>query len=258
MRLHFLGTGTSFGVPVIGCSCATCRSPDPRDKRTRHAALLEQDGSRLLVDTPPELRLQLLAAGIPGIDAVWYTHHHADHVHGIDDLRVFSVRHGTPLEVYASPECADALSRKFDYVFDPSIKPTEGTTRPEAQLRILSPYQPVTSAGFSVLPVPVPHGPIDVYGFRVGDLGYVTDAKQIPPAAREALAGVRVLVVNALWYGHPHPTHFNVEEAVEAALAIGAERTFLTHLSHRVSHQELLDGLPAGVEPAYDGLIIEI
>ena len=258
MKLHFLGTGTSFGVPVIGCSCATCRSTDPHDKRTRHAALLEEDGRRLLIDTPPELRLQLLRAEIPGIDAVWYTHHHADHVHGIDDLRVFSVRHGAPLEVYASPQCAAVLSSKFDYVFDPAMKPTEGTTRPEAQLRTLSPFAPTSVAGFEILPVPVPHGPVDVFGFRVGDLGYLTDAKRIPERARAALAGIRVLVVNALWYGHPHPTHFNVEEAVEAAQAIGAERTFLIHLSHRVRHQELLDRLPRGIAPAYDGLSIEI
>jgi phosphoribosyl 1,2-cyclic phosphate phosphodiesterase len=258
VKLHFLGTGTSFGVPVIGCSCATCRSPDPRDRRTRHAALLEDDGRRLLVDTPPELRLQLLRAGTPSVDAVWYTHHHADHIHGIDDLRAFSMRHGVAIEVFASAESAAVLSRKFDYVFDPAMTPTEGTSRPEAQLRVLAPYERVEAAGFDVLPVPVPHGPIQVYGFRVGDLGYLTDAKQVPPRAREALAGVRVLVVNALWYGHPHPTHFNVEEAVDAAAAIGAERTFLTHMSHRVRHQELLDRLPAGVEPAYDGLTIEV
>ncbi|MBW3628155.1 MAG: MBL fold metallo-hydrolase [Gemmatimonadetes bacterium] len=258
MKLHFLGTGTSFGVPVIGCSCTTCRSTDPRDKRTRHAALLEHGGRRLLVDTPPELRLQLLRSGIPSVDAVWYTHHHADHVHGIDDLRVFSVRDGGPLEVYASDECADVLSRKFDYVFDPSMKPTEGTTRPEAQLHILTPFQQQTVAGFDMLPVPVPHGPVDVYGFRVGDLGYLTDAKRVPDAAREALAGIRVLVVNALWFGHPHPTHFNVEEAVDVALDIGAERTFLIHMSHRLRHAELLERLPPGVVPAQDGLVIEI
>jgi phosphoribosyl 1,2-cyclic phosphate phosphodiesterase len=258
VRLTFLGTGTSFGIPVIGCACATCTSADPRDRRMRHGAIVEEGGRRILVDTPPELRLQLLSAGVSTVDAVWYTHHHADHVHGIDDLRVFSVRHGEPLEVFASPECAAVLSAKFDYVFDPAMKPTEGTTRPEAQLRVLAPFEPVTAAGFEVLPVPVPHGPIDVYGFRVGDLGYLTDAKQVPDRARTALAGVRVLVVNALWCGHPHPTHFNVEEAVAAALEIGAERTFLTHMSHRLRHEELLEQLPPGIAPAHDGLVIEI
>lgn len=258
MKLHFLGTGTSFGVPVIGCSCATCRSADPRDQRSRHAALLEHEGGRLLIDTPPELRLQLLRAEIPTIDAVWYTHYHADHVHGVDDLRVFSVRNRAPLEVHASAECAAVLAAKFDYVFDPAMKPLAGTTRPEAELHLLEAYQPVRIAGMDLLPLPLPHGAVQVYGFRVGGLGYVTDAKRIPDDVLEALEGVSVLVVNALWYGSPHPTHFNVEEAVEAALRVGAERTFLTHLSHRVSHAELLDRLPPGIAPAYDGLVVEV
>jgi phosphoribosyl 1,2-cyclic phosphate phosphodiesterase len=257
MRLHFLGTGTSFGIPVIGCHCSTCRSPDARDKRTRHAALLEADDRRLLIDTPPEIRLQLIRAGVPSVDAVWYTHYHADHVHGVDDLRVFSVRNRRPLEVYAPEQTAAVLASKFAYVFDPAVKPTAGTTRPEAELALLRAFEPVTIAGFDLIPVPVPHGPIDVYGFRIGDLGYITDAKRLPEASRATLAGVRVLVLNALWFGNPHPTHLNVEEAVEAALQIGAERTYLTHLSHRVSHQELLDRLPAGILPAFDGLHVD-
>ena len=258
MRLYFLGTGTSFGVPVVGCSCAVCQSADPRDKRTRHSALLEADGHRLLIDTPPELRLQLLRSAIPTVDAVWYTHHHADHVHGVDDLRVFSVRSGRALDVFASQECIDVLSRKFDYVFDSSLAPLEGTTRPEAALHALTPFETTVVEGFEMIPVPVPHGPVEVLGFRVGPLGYVTDAKEIPDRAREALEGVRVLVLNALWFGRPHPTHFNVEEAVDTALAIGAETTYLTHLSHRVGHQELLDSLPPGILPAHDGLVIDL
>ena len=258
MKLTFLGTGTSFGIPVIGCDCATCTSDDPRDQRTRHGALLEEDGRRLLIDTPPELRIQLLRARVSSVDAVWYTHHHADHVHGIDDLRAFSLRRRHRLEVYASRETVDVLTSKFDYVFDPGTKPTEGTTRPEAEFRDIEPYERATVAGFPMLPLPVPHGPMDVFGFRVGDLGYLTDAKLIPDRSLEALRGVRVLVLNALWYGDPHPTHMNVEEAVEAAREIGAERTFLTHLTHRLRHQDLLDRLPDGVLPAHDGLVIEV
>lgn len=258
MKLHFLGTGTSFGVPVIGCSCGVCRSPDPRDRRTRHAALLEEGGRRLLIDTPPELRLQLVGAGVPGVEAVWYTHYHADHTHGVDDLRIFSVRGGRPLQVYAAEDCVEVLASKFDYVFDPALKPLAGTTKPEADLHTLHPYEPVEIAGFRMLPLPVPHGRVQAYGFRVGDLGYITDAKRLPPRTRDALLGVRVLVLNALWYGDPHPTHFTVEEAVEAAAEIGAERTYLTHLSHRVGHVQLQEGLPPGVLPAHDGLVIEI
>jgi phosphoribosyl 1,2-cyclic phosphate phosphodiesterase len=136
--------------------------------------------------------------------------------------------------------------------------PVEGTSRPEARIRPFRAYERVAIAGLDVLPLPVPHGPIEAFGFRIGDLGYITDGKLLPPRTREALAGVRVLVLNALWMGHPHPTHFNVEEAVDAAREIGAERTFLTHLSHRVGHRQLEEVLPPGVEPAYDGLVVEV
>ena len=261
MILRFLGTGTSFGIPVIGCRCAVCTSADPRDRRTRHAALLEEGGRRVLVDTPPELRLQIVAAGVAGVDAVWYTHCHADHVHGVDDLRAFSVRRRREdgdLPVYGSEECIRTLNTRFDYIFDPSVRPVEGTTKPEAELHVVHAYEPVEVAGMRMLPLPVPHGDVEPYGFRVGGLGYVTDGKRLPERTLEALRGVRVLVLNALWYGNPHPTHFNVEEAVEAAAAVGAERTYLTHLTHRVSHAELEERLPAGVFPAYDGLEVEV
>lgn len=223
----------------------------------RHCAMVEEGDRRLLIDTPPELRLQLVRAGVSEIDAVWYTHCHADHTHGVDDLRVFSVRKRKPLVVYADPDCKALLEEKFAYVFDPDMKPLEGTTRPEADLLPYHAYEPVRVGGFEVLPLPVPHGQVEAYGFRIGGLGYITDAKRLPDRTREALEGVEVLVLNALWIGDPHPTHFNVEEAVEAALDIGAARTYLTHLSHRVGHAHLLGSLPPGIEPAYDGLIVD-
>lgn len=253
-----MGTGTSFGVPVIGCGCAVCTSDDPRDRRTRHAVLLENGDSRLLVDTPPELRLQLLAAGVDRLDAVWFTHHHADHIHGLDDLRVFSMRSREPLVAYASDECSAVLSDRFEYVFSKPIGPSDGTSRPEAQLRTLRPHEEVDIAGFLMLPLPVRHGSVEALGFRIGDLGYITDAKYIPERTIESLRGVRTLVLNALWFGHTHPTHFNVEEAVVMAQEIGAESTYLTHISHRASHRELEDRLPRGVMPSYDGLVIEV
>lgn len=261
MKLRFLGTGTSFGVPVIGCGCAVCTSGDPRDRRLRHAALLEDGARTLLVDTPPELRLQLVAAGVRRIDAVWYTHCHADHVHGVDDLRAFSLRRGAgegAVAVYADEACVEVLRSRFAYVFDPSVRPMEGTSKPEAELHAFRAYEPVDVAGWTLTPLPVPHGEVDAYGFRVGELGYITDGKRLPPRTLEALRGVRTLVLNALWFGNPHPTHFNVEEAVEAARAVGAERTFLTHLSHRVSHAQLDERLPDGVFAAYDGLELEV
>ncbi|HET7229079.1 MAG TPA: MBL fold metallo-hydrolase [Longimicrobium sp.] len=258
MKLRFLGTGTSFGVPVIGCRCAVCHSDDPRDKRMRHAALLEEGGRRLLVDTPPELRLQLVAAGVREVDAVYYTHTHADHVHGVDDLRVFSERTGHALPVWAHEGDAAVLASRFAYVFDASIRPIEGTSKPEAELHYYRSYEPVSLAGFELLPVPVPHGYAKVHGFRCGDLGYITDAKRLPERTEAALAGVRTLVLNALWFDTPHPTHFSVEEACETAARLGAERTYLTHLSHRTSAAELERRLPSGVFAAHDGLEVEV
>lgn len=258
MRLTFLGTGTSFGVPVVGCDCETCTSDDPRDSRTRHGALVNLGEKNILVDTPPELRLQLLAAGIDRVDAVWYTHDHGDHVHGIDDLRAFTVRAKVALPAYVPEEFETVFHERFRYVFDHEIRPPRGSSKPEVEMRVFGPDRPVDMFGHAFTPLVVPHGYINAYGFRVGDLGYVTDGKLLPPETMAALEGVKVLVLNALWFGNPHPTHFNVEEAIEAAQAVGAERTYLTHLTHRVRHQDLLDRLPDGIEPAYDGLTIEI
>jgi phosphoribosyl 1,2-cyclic phosphate phosphodiesterase len=257
--LRFLGTGTSFGVPVIGCACPVCTSADARDRRSRHGALLRaDDGRTLLVDTPPELRQQLLDARVTRIDAVWFTHDHADHTHGIDDLRAFSVRMHQRVPAFADPVAAASLRRKFSYIFDPHYQPPEGTTRPEIELRGFEPEAALQVAGFDLVPLEVPHGDMRVYGFRTGGLGYITDAKIIPPAARLALAGVDVLVLNALWFGNPHPTHFNVEEAVATARQIGARQTFLTHLTHRLRHADLAAALPPDIQPAYDGLEVTV
>lgn len=257
MKLTFLGTGTSFGIPVVGCDCPACTSTDARDRRTRHGALLELEGGALLVDTPPELRLQLLAAGVRRVDAVWFTHLHADHIHGIDDLRVFTVGR-QDLCAWVPAEYREPMTRYFEYIFDEGYEPLEGTSKPRVRLHDVHPGVPVEILGRTFVPLEVPHGHVRAYGFRVGGLGYVTDGKTLPEEARAALEGVEVLVLNALWFGRPHPTHFNVEEAVEAARSVGARRTFLTHLTHRVTHAELLRRLPPGVEPAHDGLTIEV
>jgi phosphoribosyl 1,2-cyclic phosphate phosphodiesterase len=258
MRLRFLGTGTSFGIPVIGCSCAACTSSDPRDKRMRHGALLQSnDGRNILIDTPPELRLQLLYASVKQIDAVWYTHSHADHTHGIDDLRVFSRPDTDPLPTYADPVCAEFMREKFAYVFDADYQPIGGP-KVRLDLRTFENYQQIDVAGLPMLPIGLPHGDVLSYGFRCGDLGYLTDAKMLTPEARTALQGISVLVMNALWFGRPHPTHFTIEEAVRAAEELGAQRTYLTHLTHRVTHAQLLRDLPPHVRPAHDGLVLEV
>jgi len=256
VKLTFLGTGTSFGIPQIGCSCRVCTSADERDRRCRTSVVIEDGGRRILVDTPPELRLALVRAGIGAVDAVLYTHDHADHTHGIDDLRALSGRRRGTLPIYGPADSLERMTRKFDYVFDPSVRPIPGSARPAVTLTPLAAGAPVTVAGVAVLPLAFDHGPSVVFGYRFGPIAYVTDVKSVPEAARAALAGVRVMVLNALWY-REHPTHLSIPEAVEAARAIGAERTYLTHLTHETGHAELEAALPPEVRPAYDGLVLE-
>ncbi len=258
MRLTFLGTGTSFGVPQIGCACAVCHSPDPRDRRTRVGALVETgEGRRLLIDTPPELRLQLVRAGVDGVDAVLYTHDHADHVHGIDDVRAFTARSHEPLTMYGSAATVAALARKFPYIFDERIRALPGTFKPEGRLQALAEGEEAVVAGVPLTPVRVPHGHADVFAYRIGPLAYVTDAKHVPDAALAVLRGARTLVVNAL-FPTPHPTHLSIPEAVAVAERVGAERTYLTHLTHRTAHAALEAELPPHVRPAYDGLVVDV
>ena len=256
--LTFLGTGTSYGVPVIGCRCDTCTSDDPRDRRTRHGALLRFGDRRLLVDTPPELRLQLLGEGVRSVDAVWFTHAHADHIHGIDDLRVFTALYGAKIGAWMHRSVSRQLRRRFPYIFDERPRTSDQVFVPEIDVFTFREGEPVEILGQVFLPFGVPHGGIRSYGFRVGGLGYVTDGKRLPRAALEALRGADVLVLNALWHGNPHPTHFNIEEAVAAARSVGARRTYLTHLTHRVRHAELCRGLPEDIRPAFDGLTVDL
>ncbi|MCC7055064.1 MAG: MBL fold metallo-hydrolase [Gemmatimonadaceae bacterium] len=258
MRLTFLGTGTSFGVPQVGCHCAVCRSPDPRDKRTRVGAVVESaGGTRLLLDTPPELRIQLIANGIDRVDAVLFTHDHADHTHGLDDIRAFSVRRDGPLPLYGSAATMRSLHEKFRYVFDETMRPMPGTAKPEGQTCIIEPGIPLTIGDMQVHPFTVPHGRFDVTAFRIGPLGYVTDAKSLPAQGIGILRGVKVLVLNAL-LRTAHPTHLSIPEAIQVSREVGAERTYLTHLTHENFHADLEAELPAGIAPAFDGLTVRV
>lgn len=257
MRVHFLGTGTSFGVPQIGCSCRVCTSADPRDRRGRAGIAVEDGSSVLLVDTPTELRLGLLRAGLKSVSAVLYTHDHADHVHGIDDLRALSGGKRGSLPVYGPPDTLERLRLRFDYIFDPDAPPLPGSARASVTMVPLEAGRPVRVAGLAVLPLAFDHGGTLVYGYRFGDLAYVTDVKEVGAEARRALSGVRLLVLSALFH-QPHPTHLSIPEAVETARAIGVGRTYLTHLTHRTAHADLEAELPPEVRPAHDGLVLEV
>lgn len=257
MRLTFLGTGTSFGVPQVGCECAVCHSTDPRDRRSRSGALVQEGERSLLIDTPPELRLQLLAADVRRIDAVLYTHEHADHLNGIDDLRIFSARLKRPLPCYGPAETLARVREGFRYIFDHEVRAFEGTSKPQLELHPLEPNVPAMVGGLNVLPLAFDHGFLRVFGYRFGPIAYLTDVKAVPPAVRAQLQGLKLLVLNALWW-RTHPTHLSIGEAIETAQAIGAEQTYLTHLTHETGHAELAAQLPADIFPAYDGLSIEV
>lgn len=257
MRLTFLGTGTSFGVPQIGCSCRVCANDDPRDKRLRTAVVVEHAGRRILVDTPPELRIALLRHGIGAVDAVLYTHDHADHTHGIDDLRALSGGPRGTLPVYGPADALERIRAKFEYVFDPAKNVIPGSARPSVAATVLDAGRAVTIAGIPVLPIAFAHGPSVVFGYRFGPLAYVTDVKAVGADAVAALRGVEALVLNALWY-REHPTHLSIPQAVDAARAIGAQRTWLTHLTHETAHADLERDLPPAVRPAFDGLVVQV
>ena len=219
---------------------------------------METDGgARILIDTPPELRLQLINADVDSVDAVLFTHDHADHVHGIDDIRALSDRGKSAIDMYGPPDVMARLAKRFAYIFDDSIHALPGTSKPEGHAHGVTPEKTFRVADVDVTPISIPHGPVSVYGYRIGRLGYITDAKSLPDDAIAALKGVDVLVLNAL-FRTPHPTHLSVSEAVDAALKVGARQTWLTHLTHRTAHAELEKELPNGIAPAFDGLTVEI
>jgi phosphoribosyl 1,2-cyclic phosphate phosphodiesterase len=191
------------------------------------------------------------------VHAILFTHDHADHVHGIDDIRALSVGGHGPIDMYGPPDTMERLARRFPYIFDESIRPLPGTSKPEGKAHSIGPGESTRIGDVDVLPVEVPHGPIMVYGYRIGRLGYITDAKELPEKAVKIFQGVTVLVLNAL-FRTPHPTHLSVPEAVSVAQRVGAKSTYLTHLTHRTGHAELERDLPAGILPAYDGLVVRV
>lgn len=252
IEVIFLGTGTSAGVPMIGCHCEVCESSDPHDKRMRPSVVLRYRGVNVLVDTSPELRLQCVANRIDHIESVVYTHAHADHIMGLDDLRRFNVARNGPLDVWATEVTHRSLDKCFGYAFvepDPSSK----LFRPHLERRFID--GPFEVAGAKWTPVPLLHGAMEVLGFRVGRVAYCTDVSQIPERSYGLLEDLDVLVLDAL-QKKKHTTHFSLEEAVEAARRIGARETWFTHIAHGLSHEATNAELPDGMRLAHDGLVV--
>ncbi|HEY5311844.1 MAG TPA: MBL fold metallo-hydrolase [Pirellulales bacterium] len=255
-QLVFLGTGTSVGVPVIGCGCAVCRSSDPRDNRTRCGLVLGCPGGNLLVDTPPDLRTQLLRERIGLVHSVLYTHEHVDHLYGLDDLRLFPFQLGHAVPLYCELPVEARIRRAFDYAFADSAKDVHPGGVPQLTFHRIG-HEPFELLGMRVVPIPLRHGRFAVLGFRFGKIAYCTDTNGIPEASWPLLEGLDVLILDAL-RPRPHATHFGLDQAVEVARRVQARRTYFTHMSHELGHAETNAGLPPGVELAYDGLRIPL
>ena len=275
LEIVVLGSGTSHGVPMIGCDCAVCRSPDPHDKRTRPSIVIRVGdrqnplgGLCLLIDTTPELRVQCLANAIKSVDAVLLTHHHADHVAGMDDVRRFNWINKRSVPVYGTERTLANIKRMFHYAFEAA--PDSPHSRPQIELNTIDakPFSiridkvglPTDKAGLpavSITPIPLMHGPLPVLGFRVGRFAYCTDCSHVPDASVDLLGGLDALILDALRH-KPHPAHFSLDEAVAMAERIGAKQTYFTHIAHGMAHEETNRSLPAGMALAHDGLRIKL
>ncbi len=251
MKISFLGTGTSQGIPVIACDCEVCTSKNYKDKRLRTSVMIETKGKIIVVDSGPDFRYQMLRKGVKQLDAILFTHEHKDHVAGLDDVRAFNFKHDREIDVYAEERVQRALRNEFSYIFS-------GIDYPGLPRVILHdiPNAPMQVQGIEVIPVRVMHFKLPVYGFRIGGFSYITDAKTIAPEEKEKIKGSKVLVLNAL-RKEEHISHFTLDEAVRLALELEVETCYLTHLSHQMGlHEEVEASLPEGVKIAYDGLEI--
>lgn len=255
MNIIFLGTGPSPGVPTVCCQCEICLSDDPRNKRLRSSILVQNDGSNILIDTSTDLRQQCLDHNITHIHSVLYTHHHADHVHGIDELRSFNFFNKMVIPCYGSEQTLSVIKNSFNYIFNGNNHNIGGGT-PRLTLQTID-NEPFVCAGVSVTPLDVMHGNMVITAYKLNNAAYVTDCSHIPEESKAELEGLDLLILNALGF-KPHPTHFSLGQALEAVEELKPKRTILTHLNHQFDHQTVSKELPEGVELAYDGLRIEV
>ena len=252
MRLLFLGTGTSQGIPVLGCQCATCHSSDPKDIRSRSSVVVEKEGQRILIDTSPDLRQQLLTHGITDLDAILFTHEHNDHTAGLDDVRPINFLQQKSIPAYANQRVIEDLKLRYHYVFGAKAYPGS----PRVELNEIENGKPFEVGSVKILPLAVIHGNLPILGFKIGSLAYITDASELPEQTLAEIAGVEVLVINALQLA-PHHAHFSLDQALSVAQKVGAGTTLLTHMSHQLGPVEQWSKLlPSGGMPSYDGLIL--
>lgn len=256
MKITVLGSGTSFGVPVIGCTCAVCNSLNPKNVRHRSSILVTtESGKNLLVDTPPEMRVQLLANKVMHVEGIFYTHSHADHIFGLDDIRTFNYRQQIAMPLYVEESVELDIRRIYQYIFKPS---QIGGGKPEVEFHVIHPNEPLSVHGIEILPLRVMHGRLPVLGYKFGSqFAYVTDVSHIPEPAWSHLMDLDLLILDAVRY-EPHETHFHLQAALDVVSKLKPKRALFTHLSHDYDHDTTNASLPSGVELAYDGQVIEL
>ncbi|MFA5404632.1 MAG: MBL fold metallo-hydrolase [Ignavibacteria bacterium] len=254
MKIKLVGSGTSQGVPIIGCKCDTCLSDNPKNKRLRASAYIELNGLKILIDTSIDFRQQMLRAEITDLDIVLFTHHHVDHILGMDDLRQINQRYRKYIDIYGNKMTLDEIKITFRYALDDELKkywavPLVNFNYIENKIFKINDVE--------VIPIEVYHGRIKIFGYRIGNFAYITDASKIPEEEMKKLENLDVLILNALRKA-PHPTHFNLEQATEIALKVKAKKTYFTHITHDLMHDETNATLPENIELGYDGLEMEI
>jgi len=253
MKVTFLGSGTSQGIPFIGCPCPVCNSLNPRDNRLRSSVWIETPEASIVIDSGPDFRYQMLRAGVKKLDAIIFTHGHKDHVAGLDDIRPYNYFTNRPVAVYATEETQQALKREFSYIFTYPTYPGI----PQIDLKTIFAYEPFDVNGLLVTPIRVLHYKMEVLGFRIGDFTYITDANYIAPEELDKARGSKALVLNALRH-EPHISHYTLREAIDVAADVSANDSYFTHISHQLGLHDVVDsGLPEGMHLAYDGLVLE-